>query len=114
MPAATTARRHGTAQTRSTPIGTGPLHHALEDARDLACLHGFCQTHQCAAADVSSDGKRLDILRVFDLMRRRGYSVTQPTRPQTQLRKGFTAWLVDVALPAGPSFTLGLYTPNTS
>lgn len=98
----------------SAPIGTGVLHNALEDARDLANLNGFCQGMHCTAAEVSSDGIRLDILRVIQMMRTRGYQVSDPVRPQAQPRKGFTVWLINVTLPAGVAFTLGFCTPNTS
>ena len=101
--------------TRAAPIGSGVLHNALEDARDRAQLQAFCLAIHCAPADASSDGIHGDMLRVFDLMRARGYQVSEPKRPQTQLRKSVTTWLVNVTLPAGgPSFVLGFCTPNTS
>lgn len=109
-----TATRAPNARARSTPPGTGHLHQALEDARDLATLHAWCSAHVCTADEVSADGKRLDMLLVLDLMRARGYGVSAPARAPHQPRKGFTAWLVDVALPnRGPRCTLGFYTPNT-
>jgi hypothetical protein len=109
-----TATRNPTARARTTPPGTGHLHQALEDSRDRIQLEQFCSAHVCTPAEVSSDGKRIDMLRVFDLMRARGYTVAPPARAQTQLTKGFTAWLVDVALPGpGARLQLGFYTPNT-
>ena len=100
---------------RTAPIGSGHLHGALEDARDRAKLQAFCHAIGCTAADASSDGVRVDMLRVFEVMRRRGYSVSEPTRPQAQRLKGATTWLSNVTLPAGgPSFVLGFCTPNTS
>jgi hypothetical protein len=100
---------------RTAPIGSGPLHNALEDARDRAKLEAFCLAIGCAPADASSDGVHVDMLRVFDLMRRRGYSVSEPIRPQAQQRKDVTTWLANVTLPAGgPSLVLGFSTPNTS
>lgn len=111
MSAAATATRPA----RTAPIGSGHLHNALEDARDRTKLHAFCAAIGCGPADASSDGVRVDMLRVFETMRRRGYTVSQPTRPQAQLRKDVTTWLVNVTLPAGgPSFVLGFSTPNTS
>jgi hypothetical protein len=108
---ASTAVRSPTSRARTTPLGTGHLHQALEDARDLASLQQFCSAHVCTPAEVSSDGKRLDMLRVFDLMRSRGYQVSPPARSQHQPKKGFTAWLVDVVLPgAGVRLTLRFYT----
>lgn len=99
----------------AAPLGTGHLHRALEDARDLANLQSFCRALTCAAADVSSDGIHLDVLRVLDVMRQRGYGVGRPAPAPCQVRKGRTIWHVSVTLPAGgPSLTLGFYTPNTS
>jgi hypothetical protein len=111
---AAVATRAPNSRARTTPLGTGHLHQVLEDARDLASLQQFCSAHVCTPAEVSADGKRLDMLRVFDLMRSRGYQVSPPARSQHQPKKGFTAWLVDVVLPGpGPSTKLGFYTPNT-
>jgi hypothetical protein len=98
----------------TTPPGTGELAHALEDARDLGRLNAFCSAHVCTPAQVSADGKRLDMLKVFDLMRTRGYQVSEPARPQQQLRKGHTTWLVEVRLPGGVGVTLSFSTPNHS
>ncbi len=108
----TTAVRANTRAHHTTPPGTGVLHHALEDARDLGRLNAFCCAHVCTVGQVSTDGKRLDMLKVFDLMRARGYHVGEPTRPQLQQRKGFTTWLVHVVLPDRTEVTLGFYTPN--
>lgn len=108
------AARSRPGMSRTTPPGTGELHQALENARDSKILHAFCQEHGCAVVDVSSDGVRVDMLRVLDLMRRRGYTVAEPTRPQSQQRKGHTTWLVAIALPNGPHCALGFCTPNTS
>lgn len=110
----TTATRTAVRVPHTTPPGTGELHHALEDARDLARLNNFCSAHVCTVGQVSTDGKRLDPLKVFALMRTSGYQVSDPVRPQQQLRKGFTTWLVDITLPAGPAVQLSFCTPNTS
>ena len=101
--------------TRAKPIGTGHLHNALEDARDLATLQVFCRAIHCTPADISSDGIHVDMLHIFDFMRVRGYGVGAPTRPQAQMCKGATTWLVAITLPGnGPSVTLGFYVPNIS
>lgn len=101
--------------TRAAPIGSGPLHHALEDARDLAQLQALCRATGCAPADVSGDGIHVDMLRVLDLMRARGYGASVPVRPQAQMRRGATTWLVAITLPnGGPGVTVGFYVPNTS
>jgi hypothetical protein len=110
MTATAVARR-----THCAPIGTGALHQALEDARDLDRLHRFCQSQQLDVDAVSTaDGKRIDILRTFAAMRARGYVIADPKRSQSQLKRGLTTWLVDIQLPAGPSLSIGFYTPNTS
>jgi hypothetical protein len=101
--------------TRAAPIGTGALHCALEESRDRGHLQDLCRAVSCIAADVSSDGIRIDMLRVFELMRERGYQVSEPRRPTTQRRPGRTTWLVDVTLPAaGASFVWAFDVPNTS
>jgi hypothetical protein len=108
MPAAATAAR-------TAPIGSGILHHALEEARDRANLQAFCHAVGCAPADASSDGIHVDMPRVFEIMRQRGYTVGQPAHAPCQVRKGRTIWHVAVTLPAGgPSLALGYLTPNTS
>jgi hypothetical protein len=108
-----TATRNPTARARTTPPGTGHLHQALEDSRDRAQLAQFCSAHVCTPAEVSSDGKRIDMLRVLDLMRARGYEISAPARAHHQPIKGSTKWLAHVRLPTGPSFDMGFYTPNT-
>jgi hypothetical protein len=108
-----TTGRQPNARARTTPPGTGELHRALEETRDRAELQRFCSAHVCTPAEVSSDGTRLDILRVFDLMRGRGYEISQPVRAPHQPKKGFTAWLARVRLPEGPSCDMGFYTTNT-
>jgi hypothetical protein len=93
------------------PLGTGELHCALEAARELAALNSFCASQGCSPAEVSADGRRLHIPRVFDLMRARGFDVAQPVRAEHQPRKGFTGWLVHVRMP-GAQFDIGFFTPN--
>jgi len=100
-----------TANHQAARLGTGHLHDALEGARDLAALNAFCATQACAPAEVSVDGRRLDMLRIFDLMRARGYDVADPVRPQHQPRKGFTGWIVHVRMP-GAELDLAFYTPD--
>ncbi len=109
----TTAVR-AAARAQTTPPGTGALHHALEDARDLGRLNAFCSAHVCTVDQVSADGKRLDMLKVFGLMRTRGYQVSQPSKPQQQLHKAHTTWTVDITVPTGAAVSLAFSTPNTS
>lgn len=116
MTTATATRQAAGHRNHTTPIGTGELHQALEASRDLRALRDFCSAYVCTPDEVSSDGgKSLNVLRVLDLMRSRGYGVSDPTRPQQQPRhrQGMTAWLVDVTLPSGPKFQMGFYTPST-
>jgi hypothetical protein len=110
---AAVATRAPNARAHTSPPGTGELHRALEDARDRASLSDFCSAHVCTPEEVSTDGKRLDMLRVFDLMRARGYEISAPARAQHQPVKGSTKWLTHVQLPTGQSFDMGFYTPNT-
>jgi hypothetical protein len=94
------------------PLGTGELHQALEDARNHDALIKFCSAHVCTPAEVSEDGKRLHLPRVLQLMRNRGYHVSDPKPAPHQPKKGFTAWLVHVQIPR-VEFDLGFYTRDT-
>lgn len=108
----TTATRPKSA---AAPIGTGALHQALVVQRDQSRLKDFCATLGCTVAEVSADGVHLDILRVLDLMRTRGYAVSAPIKPPHQPRRDLTTWLVDVTLPNnGPCLRLGFVTPDSS
>lgn len=97
----------------AAPLGTGELHRALDTASRTAALQAFCRNTGTRPAEVSANGTDLDILRVFDAMRARGYQVSEPQRPQHQPRKGFTAWWVHIRMP-GAEFALGFYTVNDS
>ena len=100
---------------RAAPIGTGQLHTTLEDARDRARLQAFCAAVSCTPADASLDGIHVDWPRLFETMRQRGYTVTEPRRPQAQPRRDVTTWLATITLPDnGPRCVLGFCTPNTS
>lgn len=120
-----TRTRAPNARARTTPLGTGELHGALEDARDRVELASFCSAHVCTPDQVSNDGKRLHLPHVLQLMRDRGYQVSEPTRSQHQpkAKQGFTAWLVHIRTPrvkvryvelAPVEFDIGFYTPNNS
>jgi hypothetical protein len=106
------AHRAPNARARTTPPSTGELHRTLEEARDQGELSRFCSAHVCTTFEVSKDGKRLHLPRVLQLMRDRGYQVSDPTPPQHQPKKGFTAWLVHIRTPGGIEFDMGFYTPN--
>ena len=89
------------------------LHDTLASANDAAQLARFTRNTGCAAQEVTDANGRLSILQVFEAMRRRGYHITEPVRPQQQPRAGFTAWCVSVTLPKGISFKLAYHTPGT-
>lgn len=108
MTAATAAR---SGKPTASPLGTGALHQALEASTKSAALAAFCRNTGTQPGEVSADGISLDILRVFDAMRARGYQVSEPQRPQHQPKKGLTAWWVHVGMP-GAEFALGFYTTN--
>ena len=105
-----------TTATRKAAKATLPnsqsLHDTLASANDAAVLARFARNTGCSTTEVAGPDGRLGILQVFDAMRRRGYRVTEPKRPQSQLRAGFTAWLVTVTLPKGVSFDLVYHTPG--
>lgn len=93
------------------PLGTGGLHQALEGASQLAALNSFCASVNCAPADVSTDGVHIELPRVFDLMRARGYDVANPIRAPLQPKHGFTGWLVHIRMPRA-EFDIGFFTTN--
>jgi hypothetical protein len=98
---------------RTTPLGTGELHQALETARDRVELARFCSAHVCTPDQVSQDGQRLHLPRVLQLMRDRGYQVSDPKPAPHQPKRGFTAWLVHIRTPKA-EFDIGFYTSNAS
>lgn len=92
-------------------LGTGDLHQALEGAGQLTVLNSFCAALHCAHTDVSDDGLHIAMPRVFALMRKRGFDVTDPIRAPLQPKPGFTGWLVHVRMPRA-EFDIGFFTPN--
>ena len=103
--------RAPTSRARTTVPGTGELSRALEDARDRDTLNRFCSAHVCTSDQVSEDGKRLYMPRVLQLMRSRGYHVSDPVRAPHQPKRGFTAWLVHIRITRA-EFHLGFYTAD--
>ena len=97
--------------TTAPRLGTGELHCALEAARDLAALNSFCAAHACSAEQVSTDGRRLELPKVFELMRSRGIEVAEPVRAPLQPKPGFTGWLVHIRMPRA-EFDIGFFTVN--
>jgi hypothetical protein len=98
-------------RTRTTVLGTGELSRALEDARDRDSLQKFCSAHVCTPNQVSEDGKRLHLPRVLQLMRSRGYQVSDPVRAPHQPKRGFTAWMVHIRVRRA-EFDIGFYTSD--
>ena len=105
----TTATRNAA---KATLPSSQSLHDTLTSANDAAALSRFARNTGCSTTEVAGPDGRLGILQAFDAMRRRGYQITEPKRPQAQLRTGFTAWLVTVTLPKGVSFDLVYHTPG--
>lgn len=99
------------ARARTTPIGTDDLHRTLEEARDRNELSRFCSANVCTPSEVSEDGVRLHFPRVLQLMRNRGYQVSDPKPAPLQPKKGFTAWLVRICVSRA-EFDIGFFTPN--
>ena len=93
------------------PLGSGDLHAALAAADASARLASFARTVGCDPLDLSADqGKSLDILRIISVMRGRGYTIADPVRPQQQLARGMTTWLLAISF-GGCSATLGFHLP---
>lgn len=103
--------RTPTSRVRTTVPGTGELSRALEDARDRDSLRKFCCAHVCTADQVSEDGQRLHLPRVLQLMRDRGYQISDPKPAPHQSKRGFTAWLVHICIPR-VEFDISFYTPD--
>ena len=85
--------------TASRPTDNSHLSQALAASTAAAKLRSFCKTTGCDPLDLSADGgKSLDLLRVLEAMRKRGYDVGTPVKPQAQLTRGHTTWLVTIAV----------------
>lgn len=98
---------------------TKPLAHdqllsqALAAATTLARLQHLATSIRCAPADLSSDGGRsIDILRVLDVMRSRGYQIEQPVIAKVQPQPQHTVWLLDVVVPSGAGVRLAVPLPR--
>lgn len=115
MTTATAHRKTPAPTPHHVPLGCGDLHLALAAQEAAAHLSRFARDVGCSPSDISTpDGKGIDILRVFDVMRARGYLVDTPIKPQAQPRRheGLTTWTVKITLPnSGPSLMLGFYEP---
>ncbi|WP_208279301.1 hypothetical protein [Massilia oculi] len=91
-------------------VGTGELSQALHEANDRDALNRFCSAHVCTPADVSEDGVHMHLPSVLQLMRSRGYQVSEPTRSPHQPKRGLVAWIVRIQIKH-VRFDLAFYTP---
>jgi hypothetical protein len=90
----------------------GYLRAALAVSSAAAKLQAFAHSTGCNPLDLSIDqGKSLDLGRVLDAMRQRGYVVGELVRPQAQSRRDASAWTVTIGV-RGVQVTLALYLPN--
>lgn len=106
MIAATTSR----ATNRKSPVGAGELSRALHEACDRDALNRFCSANVCTPAEVSEDGVHMHLPSVLQLMRSRGYQVSEPARSPHQPKRGLVAWIVRIQIK-NVRFDLAFYTP---
>ena len=89
------------------------LSQALAAAAALARLQHLATSIRCTPADLSSDGGRsIDILRVLDVMRARGYRIDAPAMAAAQPRPQHTIWLIKIILPSGVGAKLAISLPR--
>lgn len=99
-----------TASAVRAPVGTGALSQALHEANDRDALNRFCSAHVCTPADVSEDGVHMHLPSVLQLMRSRGYQVSEPARSPHQPKRDLVAWIVRIQI-RHVRFDLAFYTP---
>jgi hypothetical protein len=99
---------------KTAPTRANPLHDALVDADAKARLQASARSIGCDPIDISADGQHVDMPRMLDLMRRRGYEVGALVRPphQPHIKAGLVTWTVAVGLP-GARLTLAFFEPAT-
>lgn len=89
------------------------LSQALAASAALARLQHLANSVRCSPAELSSDGGRsIDMLRLLDVMRARGYHIKQPVMAAAQPNPQHTIWLVDVVVPSGAGVRLGVPMPR--
>lgn len=98
---------------------TRPLAHdqhlsqALAASAALARLQHLARSVHCSPADLSSDGGHsIDMLRLLDVMRERGYHIEPPVMATAQPKPQHTVWLIDVVVPTGVGVRLGVLLPR--
>jgi len=112
MTAATRAPA-GPAKKPTPPPGQGELHDSLIAANELARLARIAESTGCSTQELATEsGKGIDLPRLFDAMRRRGYTVDDPKRPTQQLylSRGLEVWTVDISI-CGTRATMAFYVP---
>lgn len=94
------------------PAPAERLSSALAASAGVTRVNQFAHNNGLDPHDISIDGVSICIPRVFDAMRRRGYTIGEPVRPQAQpeLARGLVAWTVTIVV-AGVSAKLVYYTP---
>lgn len=96
-----TARAAGRPAKAAPPIGHGELHDSLVAANELARLKRVAKATGCTTQELATDsGKGVDLPRLLDAMRSRGYTVDEPKRPSQQLylSRGLEVWTVDISI----------------
>lgn len=98
---------------------TKPLAHdrhlsqALAASAALARLHHLAKSIRCPPADLSSDGGHsIDMLRLLDVMRARGYHIDPPIMATAQPNPLHTIWLINIVVPTGVGVRLGVPLPR--
>lgn len=75
------------------------LSHTLAASTAAARLHAFADATGCDPLELSADaGKSLDLLRVLEAMRRRGYVASTPVKMAAQRCPGHTTWVTTISI----------------
>ena len=89
------------------------LSQALAASTALARLQHLAKSVRCAPTDLSSDGgQSIDMLRLLDVMRARGYRIAPPVMATAQPNPLHTIWLVNIVVPTGVGVRLGVPLPR--
>lgn len=89
------------------------LSQTLAASAALARLQHLAKSVRCPPADLSSDGGRsIDMLRLLDVMRARGYRIDPPVMATAQPNPLHTIWLINIVVPTGVGVRLGVPLPR--
>ncbi len=77
------------------PIGAGPLHNALEQAREKSACEATGRLY-VALAELYANG----------------YQVSEPFLPRVQPKSTCATWLIDIVLPTGEAARLAVELPR--